>query len=42
MFESGFRGDVYTALGMWKLGHVGVFPSYPFPTGLDRMRDGSS
>lgn len=42
MYESGFRGDVYTAPEMWEFGHVGVFPSYPFPEGLDRMRAGSS
>jgi hypothetical protein len=42
MFEAGFRGDVYTSPVMWKLGHVGVFPSYPFPDGLERMRGGSS
>ncbi len=42
MYQSGYRGDVYTAPGMWRLGHVGVFPSYPFPAGLDRMRSGSS
>jgi hypothetical protein len=42
MYNAGFRGDVYTAPAMWKSGHVGVFPSYPFPTGLQRMREGSS
>ncbi len=42
MYESGFRGDVYTHPEMWKFGHVGVFPAYPFPEGLDRMRAGSS
>jgi len=42
MYDAGFRGDVYTAPEMWKFGHVGVFPSYPFPEGLDRMRAGSS
>lgn len=42
MHTAGFRGDVYPAPGMWKLGHVGVFPSYPFPEGLDEMRKGSS
>lgn len=42
MFNAGFRGDVYTAPLMWKLGHVGVFPSYPFPPGVSRMREGSS
>lgn len=42
MFEAGFRGDVYPSLQMWSFAHVGVFPSYPFPEGLDRMREGSS
>lgn len=42
MFNSGFRGDVYASLAMWKFGHVGVFPTYPFPAGLEQMRKGSS
>jgi hypothetical protein len=42
MYQSGFRGDVYPAPGSWKLAHVGVFPSYPFPAGVSRMREGSS
>ncbi len=42
MYGAGFRGDVYTSLPMWRYGHVGVFPSYPFPAGVDRMRAGSS
>jgi hypothetical protein len=42
MFEAGFRGDIYTAPAMWRFGHVGVFPSYPFPESLERMRGGSS
>ena len=42
MYNSGFRGDVYTSPGMWKLANVGVFPSYPFPAGVNRMREGSS
>ncbi|MBA4039771.1 MAG: hypothetical protein C0468_05555, partial [Planctomyces sp.] len=42
MYSAGFRGDVYTAPGMWGLGHVGVFPSYPFPAGIARMGEGSS
>jgi hypothetical protein len=42
MYEAGYRGDVYAAPAMWKFGHVGVFPNYPFPEGLDRMRQGSS
>lgn len=42
MFNAGFRGDVYTAPAMWKYGHVGVFPTYPFPESVSRMREGSS
>lgn len=42
MFNAGFRGDVFTAPSMWKFGHTGVFPSYPFPEGLEQMRKGSS
>jgi len=42
MHTAGFRGDVYTAPSMWKFGHIGVFPSFPFPEGLERMRAGSS
>jgi hypothetical protein len=40
MFHAGFRGDVYPAPAMWRLGHVGVFPAYPFPESLDEMRTG--
>ena len=42
MYAAGFRGDIYPAPTMWQLGHVGVFPSFPFPEGLDQMRTGSS
>jgi hypothetical protein len=42
MYNAGFRGDVYPAPQMWRYGHVGVFPSYPYPEGLERMREGSS
>lgn len=42
MYGAGFRGDVYPAPAAWRFGHVGVFPSYPFPAGLERMRAGSS
>lgn len=41
MFEAGFRGDVYASPVMWR-GKAGVFPSYPFPAGLEEMRKGSS
>lgn len=40
MYESGYRGDVYPAPQMWNIGHIGVFPSYPFPEGLKTMREG--
>jgi hypothetical protein len=42
MYASGFRGDVYPAPSAWRAAHVGVFPSYPFPAGVSRMREGSS
>jgi hypothetical protein len=42
MYDSGYRGDVYAAPAMWRFGHIGVFPNYPFPEGLERMRQGSS
>lgn len=40
MYEAGYRGDVYPALGMWELAPTGVFASYPFPESLDVMRQG--
>lgn len=40
MYAAGFRGDVYPAPQMWGMGDTGVFPSYPFPEGLERMREG--
>lgn len=40
MFEAGYRGDVYPALGMWELAPTGVFASYPFPESLTVMRSG--
>ena len=40
MYEAGYRGDVYPALGMWELAPTGVFASYPFPESLDVMRKG--
>lgn len=42
MFDAGYRGDVYPSPLMWDYGDTGVFPSYPFPAGLERMREGSS
>ena len=40
MYDGGYRGDVYPALGMWELAPTGVFASYPFPESLDLMRKG--
>jgi len=42
MYDAGFRGDVYPSPQLWSFGDVGVFPTYPFPEGLERMREGSS
>ncbi|MEM9166050.1 MAG: hypothetical protein AAGB48_03390 [Planctomycetota bacterium] len=42
MFQAGYRGDVYPAPQLWSRGEVGVFPTYPYPEGLTRMREGSS
>ena len=42
MYTAGFRGDVYPVPQMWNAAEIAVFPSYPFPAGLDRMRAGSS
>jgi hypothetical protein len=42
MHDAGYRGDVYASPQMWNYAHVGVFPSYPYPQGVDRMRAGSS
>lgn len=40
MFDAGFRGDVYPSPQMWSMAEVGVFPTYPFPESLERMREG--
>ena len=42
MYNAGFRGDVFPAPAHWRFGNVGVFPSYPFPEGIEEMRKGSS
>lgn len=42
MYQSGYRGDIYPAPALWSKGEVGVFATYPFPEGVDRMRQGSS
>lgn len=42
MHEAGFRGDAYPPPTAWEVASVGAYPCYPFPAGLDRMRQGSS
>lgn len=42
MYQAGYRGDVYPAPALWSKGEVGVFATYPFPEGVERMREGSS
>ncbi|QOJ00038.1 MAG: hypothetical protein HRU70_05870 [Phycisphaeraceae bacterium] len=42
LYHAGFRGDVYPSPAMWRHGHTGVFPSYPFPEGFETARGGSS
>ncbi|MEZ6165409.1 MAG: hypothetical protein R3B67_13350 [Phycisphaerales bacterium] len=42
MHDAGYRGDVYPSPKMWNYAHIGVFPSFPYPKGIDRMRAGSS
>lgn len=42
MYDAGYRGDVFPSPAMWQFANVGVFPSFPFPQGLERMRAGSS
>lgn len=40
MYEAGYMGDVYPSPAMWRSGATGLFARYPFPTSLDRMREG--
>ena len=42
MHDAGYRGDVYPSPKMWNYAHIGVFPSFPYPKGIERMRAGSS
>jgi hypothetical protein len=42
MYSAGFRGDIYPSPVMWRFANVGVFPTFPFPESLERMRAGSS
>jgi len=38
-YQAGYHGDVYPSPAMWELSQVGLYPRYPFPAALDRMRD---
>ncbi|MEX0778076.1 MAG: hypothetical protein WD042_20420 [Phycisphaeraceae bacterium] len=40
MHTAGYEGDVYPAVGMWRLTNTGVFGRYPFPASLESMRQG--
>ncbi len=40
LYGSGYRGDLYPPLSMWQVAPTGVFASYPFPSGLEEMRQG--
>lgn len=40
MYDAGYGGDVYPSPSMWHAGEIGLFPRYPFPESLDRIRDG--
>jgi hypothetical protein len=42
MYEAGYAGDVYPAPAMWEAAPTGVFARFPFPSSLDRMRNGGS
>jgi hypothetical protein len=42
MHDAGFHGDCYPPVSLWDCARTGVFARYPFPAGVDRMREGSS
>ena len=42
MHQAGFAGDVYPPVALWDVPQTAVFATYPFPEGLQRMREGSS
>lgn len=42
MHQAGFTGDVYPPVGLWDVPRTAVYATYPFPEGLNRMREGSS
>lgn len=42
MYDGGYQGDFYPPVSGWDSPRTGVFARYPFPAGVDRMREGSS
>ncbi len=42
MYDAGYQGDFYPPVSAWDAPRTGVFARYPFPAGVDRMREGSS
>jgi len=42
MYDAGYQGDFYPPVSAWDSPRTGVFARYPFPAGVDRMREGSS
>jgi len=42
MYDAGYDGDFYPPVSAWDSPRTGVFARYPFPEGVDRMREGSS
>ncbi len=41
MYDAGYQGDFYPPVSAWDFPRTGVFARYPFPAGVDRMREGS-
>lgn len=42
MHDAGYQGDFYPPVSAWDFPSTGVFARYPFPAGVDRMREGCS
>jgi hypothetical protein len=42
MHQGGYGGDIYPPVGLWDVPKTAVFAKYPFPEGIQRMREGSS
>jgi hypothetical protein len=40
MYEAGYSGDLYPSPQLWRTASVGVYAHYPFPKGIDAMREG--